>query len=99
MAMGLRCAHPFVVRRLRHHVLGPEISEDQAGLLEGRIGRDLDMILHLAGYRLGRQIDAIAGGVEFPAVIDAAQAAFLITAIEHRRPAVWTIGVNQTDAA
>ena len=47
--------------------------------------------------RLARQVDAVAVGVEFPAVIDAAQAAFLVAAEEQRRAAMRAIRVDQAD--
>ena len=37
--------------------------------------------------------------IEFPAVIDAAQAAFLVAAEEQRRAAMRTIGIDQTNLA
>ena len=58
------------------------------------------MDLVLVGVALGRvrQVDAVAVDVELPAVVDAAQAVFLVAAEEHRRAAVGAVGVDQADA-
>src|SRR6516165_395728 len=61
--------------RKRRRLAVAEIAEDQAEMLAGRIGTDL----HLAGKArfLGRLLDALAGAVELPAVIDAADGVVL----------------------
>ena len=46
-----------------------------------------------------KRADAAAFDIEFPAVIDAAQTALLVAAIEHRRAAMRTISVDQSDLA
>ena len=55
------------------------------------------MMAH-AGRHVG-QINRLAGHVEFPAVIDAAQAAFLVASEKHVGPAMRTAPVEQADAA
>ena len=49
--------------------------------------------------RLGRHVDAVAGDVELPAVVDAAQALFFVAAEEHRGAAVRAGVLHQADRA
>src|SRR6185437_9829375 len=42
---------------------------------------------------------AVAGGVELPAVVDAAQPGLLVAAEEHRRTPVRAVGADQPDTA
>ncbi len=98
-AMRLGRARPFVIGRRRLLVLRAHIGPDDAAALDRRIGLDADVALHRARGRLARQIDAFAGGVEFPAVINAAQAAFLVAAEEQRRAAMRAVRIDQADGA
>ena len=59
----------------------------------------MDVLLELMLRRLVELIDAIAFDVEFPAVIDAAQPAFLVAPEIQRDAAVRAEFVDQTDAA
>src|SRR5579862_3025461 len=68
-------------------------------MLDARVSRYLDLALEVPVLRLTRQIDAIAVDVEFPTVIDAANAAFLVAAEEHRGGAMGTALVDEADAA
>ena len=97
--MGGRGAHPFVIGRGRLLVLWPHIGPDQSTKLDAWIGLDLDARLQRCACGLGGHVDAIAVSVEFPAVIDAAHAAFLVAAKEHRRAAVRAIGIHKADVA
>jgi hypothetical protein len=60
-------------------------------------------VLHLqplaGARRLGRHVDHVAFHVEFPAVIEAAQAAFLVAAEGERRPAVRAELAQHAEAA
>ena len=98
-AMRFRHARPFVIGRGRHCGFRAEIGPDDAAALDRRIGFDRDARFHRACCRLRRQVDAFAVGVEFPAVIDAAEAAFLVAAKEQRRAAMRAIRVDQTDSS
>src|SRR6202022_4985458 len=63
----------------------------------GRISRQVDLVAELLG--LVHLIDAIAVDVEFPAVIDAAQARFFVASEPQRGAAVRAELVDQTDTA
>ncbi len=78
---------------LRSHV-GPD---DAAGLAR----RISDVADHLAEVRiaLGRCLEHLAGHVKLPAVIDAAQAALFVAAIDQRGATVRAEFVHQPDAA
>src|SRR5262245_34853498 len=58
---------------------GP-ISPDDAAQLAGRISGGADLVFELVIVRFIHHVDAVAFHVEFPAVIDAAQAALLVAA-------------------
>ena len=79
---------------LRAHI-GPQHVAD----LDQRIGGQADLFLELAVLRLRRDIDAFALDVELPAVIGAAQAAFLVAAEPQRHPAVGAEFLQQAVAA
>src|SRR6185312_2039231 len=81
--------------QLRRAHIGP----DEAAALDAWIGGDLDLALEVLVPGLARQIDAIAFDVEFPAVIDPAQAAFLVAAEEQRRGAMRAALIDEADAA
>src|SRR4029077_5925559 len=65
--------------------------------LDRRIGGDVDFVEKLVLGRLVHLVDAAAGDVELPAVIDAAQPAFLVAAEEQRGAAVRAIFVQEPD--
>ena len=88
---------PFRQRRprFRRSHIGPQ----DAAARDQRIGRDLDLLGEAALVRLGRHFDALAGDVELPAMIGAAQPAFLVAAEPQRRAAVRAELVDQTVAS
>ena len=88
---------PFRQRRLlvRRAHIGPQ----HAAALDQRIGGELDLLGEAALLRLRRHIHALAGHVVFPAVIGAAQAAFLVAAEPQRHAAVGAELVDQSVAA
>ena len=90
---------PGEFRRRRHLVGRAEIGPDQPAQLDGRIGGEVDVLLELVLRRLVELIDAVAFDVEFPAVIDAAQPAFLVAPEIQRHAAVRAEFIDQTDAA
>ena len=61
------------------------------------IGEHLHFRLQRRAFRLGGHVGAIAVAIEFPAVVDAADAALLVAAEEHRRAPVRTIRVDEAD--
>ena len=75
------------------------IDPDHAAQLVGRIRLDADAFLEVAVGRLAGHVDALAGGVELPAVVDAAQAALLVATEEQRRAAVRTERADHADLA
>ena len=74
------------------------VDPDDAGALHDLVGLGLDLLLE-ARRRQARHVDAVAGDVELPAVVDAADAAFLVAAEEQRRAAVRAAVVHDADAA
>src|SRR5580692_5173532 len=78
--------------RKRRRLAGAEIAEDEAQIFARRIGAQL----HLAGKArfLGRLIDALAGAIELPAMIDAADGIFLDPAEMQRRAAMRAMVVD-----
>src|SRR5204863_9676470 len=85
--------------RCRHFFGRAEIGPDDAAELRRRVGGDLDVVLELMLRGLVQLIDAIPLHVEFPAVIDASEAAFLIAPEKQRDPAVRAELVDQSYAA
>ena len=88
---------PFRQRRLlvgRAHI-GPQ----HAAAFDQRIGLQLDLLAEAAFDRLRRHLDALAGVVVFPAVIGAAQAAFLVAAEPQRDAAMGAEFVDQAEPA
>ena len=59
----------------------------------------MDLVLEVVLRRLVQHVDAVAGHVELPAVIDAAQAALLVAAEVQRDAAVRAELVDQPDLA
>ena len=67
--------------------------------LERRVVLDVDLVGEAVFARLVQLIDAVALDVEFPAVIDAPETAFLVAPKEQRDPAVGTELVDKADPA
>src|SRR5690606_18294607 len=67
--------------------------------LVGRVGPGAYLVLKVALRRFRRHVDACAGHVELPAVIDAAQAVFLVPAKEHAGAAVRAGILDDADPA
>ena len=75
------------------------VDPDDAAALAGRVrhGFDFGPEIRLGG--LIGHVDAVAGGVELPAVVDAAQAGFFVAAEEQRGAAVRAVVLEQADLA
>src|SRR5216684_6405675 len=99
MAALLRHLRPGEFGGRRHLVGGAEIGPDDAAELDRRIGGDVDMLLELVLRRLVELVEAVAFDVEFPAVIDASEAAFLVAPEEQRDAAMRAEFVDEPDAA
>ena len=74
------------------------VDPHHAGALDRLVGPCLHLLLE-AGRRQARHVQAVAGNVELPAVIDAAQTAFLVAPQEQRRAAVRAAMVHHADPA
>src|SRR5262245_62605795 len=81
------------------HARRPHISPHDSGLLDARIGFELDVLSEAAFFRLRGQIDALPGHVVFPAVVRTAQPAFFVLAKPERDPAMCAELVHQAYAA
>ena len=80
VAMGCRHLGPGEFRQRRDALGRAEIGPDDAAKLAGRIGCRADLVLEVVFRRLVHHVDATAVHVELPAVVDAAQPAFLVAA-------------------
>src|SRR5215472_9607814 len=81
----------------RGHLLArTHIGPDDPADLGRRIGGQVNLVAEL--LRLVHLIEAIAVDVELPAVIDAAQAGFLVASEPQRSAAVRAKLIDQTDA-
>src|SRR5216683_3172467 len=97
VAMALRYLCPLESGGCRHQLARSHIGPDHPAHLGRRISRQLDLVAELLG--LVHLIDAIAVDVVLPAVIDAAQARFLIAPEPQRGASVRAELVDQTDPA
>ena len=77
----------------------PHVGPDEPARLVRRVGVDAHLVLEVALGRLGRHVDAGAGRVELPAVVDAAQTCLLVASEEERGAAVGTGLREETDVA
>ena len=87
------------IRQLGHRVRRSHIGPDHVAPFAHRIGLDPDQVFCIEIGIGGRHVDASAVGVEFPAVIDAADAAFLVAAEPEIGAAVRTILIDDADHA
>ena len=76
---------------------GPMIGPQHAAALDQRIGLELDALGEAALLGLRRHLDALAGDVELPAVIGAAQPAFLVAPEPQRDAAMRAELVDQAE--
>ena len=75
------------------------VGPDEARALDHLVGLGLDAVLEVLRRRHVRHVEAVAFDVELPAVIDAAQAAFLVAAEEQRGAAVRAAMLHDADPA
>ena len=85
-------------RQRRHLRARAHVDPDHAGALHDLIGLGLDL-LHEARRRHARHVHTVAGNVELPAVIDAANAPLLVASQEQRGTAVRAAMVHHADPA
>src|SRR5579859_1237629 len=79
---------PLGPRQWRTFVGWTHVDPDDASGFFGRIGRSSDFVLEVGLGWLVRHIDARAVGSELPAVVDAPDATFFVSAEEQGRAAV-----------
>ena len=89
----------FQVGQLGHLPRRAHIGPDHVAPFAHRIGFDPDQVFGIEIGIGGRHVDAAAVGVEFPAVIDAADAAFLVAAEPEIGAAVRAVLVDHADHA
>src|ERR1700752_3226629 len=77
-------AENFELRQRRRFGARTHIDPDNAGALDGAIRPGADLVLEILIRQHVRHIEALAGHVKFPAVIDAAQSALLAAAEKQR---------------
>ena len=75
------------------------VHPDDAGTLRHLIGLGVHLLSEVLFRRHVGHVDAVAIGVELPAVIDAAEATRLVPSIEQRRAAVRAAMVHHADPA
>jgi hypothetical protein len=100
MNMILRQRQPFHAWQFGHPILRSHIDPcNAAGLAHGIAGypRLFLQRREIVGRNDVRNINAFAVNVEFPAVIDAADATLLVAAKEQRRQLVRAIGPYDAD--
>ena len=89
----------FEFRQIGLAVFRPHIGPQDAAALDERIGGELDLLGVAALHRLRRHHEALAVHVEFPAVIGAAQPAFLVAPEPQRGAAMGAEFVDEPELA
>src|ERR1700690_3141650 len=97
--MRSRNAHQFVVRRRRYAARRTQKCPDEPAAFPRRVRLDSHLALEERVRGLRRHIDAVAGAIEFPAVIDATQTALFVAPEEQRRAPVRAVRGDETDFA
>src|SRR5262249_55026008 len=82
--MALGNQRPLDLRQLRYHRLRTHVRPNHPAGLSGGIRRLADLVLEVTLGRLIRHVDAGAGHVKLPAVVDAAQPALLVASKKQR---------------
>ncbi len=90
----------FQFGQFRQHIgLGAHVSPDDSAPFPGRVGLGPDgIVVPRAGGDIG-QVHRLALHIELPAMVDAAQAAFLVPAKEQIGAAMGAMGLQQAQAA
>src|ERR1043165_134275 len=81
-------AHEKIPARQKRRRLRPHVGEKDSRQLFDAVGRVLDLVLEAGLFRLERLLEALAVGVELPAVVGAANAVGLERAVIERSGAV-----------
>jgi hypothetical protein len=77
----------------------PHVCPDDSPQLDHGVGGSADLVRKAELFRLVHHVHALAGRVELPPVIHAAQSAVLVSAEEQGCPSVWTVLVEQAELA
>jgi hypothetical protein len=93
-----RTEHRFQGRQGRRRLALAHINVDEAAAFGDAISTCLHLLAEILIGRDVRHLQAVAVGVELPAVVDAAQATLLVAAEEQRRTAVRAAMVEDADA-
>src|SRR5262245_34165470 len=94
---ALRHVENFELRQGRRLALRSHVDPDHAGALQHLIGLGLHLLLEARRRQTGH-VEAVAGNIEFPTVIDAAQAALFVAAQKQRGAAVRAAMIHHADA-
>src|ERR671911_37283 len=90
---------PFVIGEQRPLVARAQVGVDHASGLVGRVSGVMELFSEITVSGFCRRLEHIAVNIVFPTMIDAAQAAFFVAAVEQRRSAVGALLADQTDAS
>jgi len=88
---------PLQLRQLCVEMFGPHVNPNQAAVKGCRVSRDVNLVFEVAFGGFGRHVDAVAVDVEFPAVIDTANAALLVASEVERGAAVGAVRLDDPD--
>src|SRR3954469_10003507 len=80
VALLLRRGCPFELWQLRFELWRAHVQPDQSRPFTNGVTNQSNFVLELGLWWLGRHVHALATDVEFPAMINTAQAAFLVSA-------------------
>ena len=78
-------------------MFGTHVNPDQPAVDGRGVSRDANLVFEVAFGRFGRHVDAVAVDVEFPAVIDTANAALLVASEVERCAAVRAVRLDHSD--
>ena len=95
--MAVADSGPLQLRQLCAEMFGSHVNPDQAAVDGRRVSRDVNLVFEVAFGRFGRHVDAVAVDIEFPAVIDAANAALLVAPEVERGAAVRAVSFDDAD--
>src|SRR2546428_2998447 len=87
------------VRQRRRRLARPHVGPDDVVALDARVRGRVDLRLEVALLRFAGHVDAVAFAAVLPAVVDAAQAFFLVATEEERGAAVRTMVLDEPDLA
>src|SRR2546428_11524164 len=99
MRPACRVLEPFEARVWRHFVPRPHVEPDKAAAFNRGVRGNVYLLPVRLSFDAVRQVNALAVHVELPAVVDAAQTVFFVSAKEERRATMRAISIETTDTA